>query len=50
LEPAVLAPVPVVLGHLAVLVASALVAKLLADRALEEAFATLATDGAVVTT
>ena len=48
LEAAVLAPVPVVLGDLAVFVAAALVAQLLADRALEEPLATLAAYGAVV--
>ena len=50
LQAAVLAPVPVVLGDLAVLVAAALVAQLLADGPFEEPLAAFATDGAVVTT
>jgi len=50
LQPAVLAPVPVVFGHLAVFAASALVAQLLSDRPLEEAFAPFAAHGAVVPT
>ena len=48
LQSAVLAPVPVVLGDLAVLVAAALVSQLLADRPLEEPLAALAAYGAVV--
>ena len=48
LETAVLAPVPVVLSDLTVFVAAALVAQLLADRALEEPLAALAAYGAVV--
>ena len=50
LEAAVLAPVARVLGHLALLVAAALVAQLLADGALEESLAALAADGSVVAT
>ena len=48
LQAAVLAPVPVVLGDLAVLVAAALVAQLLPDGPLEEPLASLAADGSVV--
>ena len=48
LQAAVLAPVPVVLGDLAVLVAATLVSQLLADRPLEEPLAALAAYGAVV--
>ena len=48
LQAAVLAPVPVVLGDLAVLVAAALVPQLLPDRPLEEPLAALAAYGAVV--
>uniref|UniRef100_A0A8W7PEH8 Secreted protein n=1 Tax=Anopheles coluzzii TaxID=1518534 RepID=A0A8W7PEH8_ANOCL len=50
LQPAVLAPVPVVLRHLAVHRAAALVAELFADRPLEEALAALAADRAIVAT
>ena len=48
LQAAVLAPVPVVLGDLAVFVAAALVAQLFADRPLEEPLAALARPHAVV--
>ena len=48
LQPAVLAAVPRMLRNLALLVASALVAKLLADAPLEETLAAFARDGAVV--
>lgn len=50
LEPTVLAPVAVVLRHLAVLAAAARVAELFADRALEEALAALAADRPVMST
>ena len=48
LQPTILAAVPCVLRHLTLLVASALVAQLLADAPLEESLATLARDRPVV--
>jgi hypothetical protein len=40
----------VVLGDFAVLIATALITQLLANRPLEKAFATLTTDGAIMST
>ena len=50
LQTAVLTAVAVVLGDFAVLVATALITQLLANRPLEKAFATLTTDGAIMST
>jgi len=50
LQAAVLATIAMVLGHFAVLAAATRVAQLLANRALEESFATLAADGPIMTT
>ena len=50
LQSAVLTSVPVMFGHLAILVASALIPKLLPDRTLEESFTTFATDGSIMAT
>ena len=50
LHPAVLAPVPLALVHLAVLVLLADVAVLLANGTLEEPLATLTTYGSIVAT
>lgn len=50
LQPTVLASVPMVLGHLAVLPTTTRVSQLLPDGSLEEALTAFATDGAIMTT